>query len=199
MKLGLVTLKFKTLHLESVTVKASLIWGLLLIWHNKYVNSLLNVCEIKPDEWMRLRDLRLRALEESALNLAGSIEEERNFSEEHWRSLFTKLTWVVATINDKDVGLISVENLKGDFGATCWLGGLWADPQYRGQGIARAIFNYLEEVAREKNWLVQGLGVMENNLEAIRAFEKFGFVRRGEPQESRRKPGRFYYRMIKEL
>ena len=163
------------------------------------MKSLIKVSELNPDEWQRLRDLRLRALDESALNLAGSIEEESNYSEQQWRESFKRLTYVVASIDGKDVGLINVENLKGDFGATCWLGGLWSDPKYRGQGVARAIFDYLDEVAKEKNWMVQGLGVMENNLDAIKAFEKFGFVRRGEPQESRRKPGRFYYRMIKAL
>lgn len=159
----------------------------------------LKVSELRPDEWQRLRDLRLAALAESPENLSGNLEEEKAFTEVQWREGFKKLTYLVASIDGVDVGMINVENLKGDFGATCWLGGLWLNPKYRGQGVARALFDYMDSVAKEKDWLVQGLGVMENNANAIVAFEKFGFVQKGEPQESRGKPGYFYYRMIKAL
>jgi GNAT superfamily N-acetyltransferase len=163
------------------------------------VNSKLVVCELTPEHWTRLRDLRLAALAESPENLSGKLEEEKDFTEAQWREGFNKLTYLVASIDGVDVGMINVENLKGDFGATCWLGGLWLNPKYRGQGVARALFDYMDSVAKEKDWVVQGLGVMESNDNAIVAFEKFGFVRMGEPQESRGKPGYFYYRMIKAL
>ncbi len=162
------------------------------------VNSHVVISELQPKDWQRLRDLRYAALAESPANLAGNLEDEKNFTEEKWLEILNKVTWVVATIDGKDVGLINVENLKGDFGATCWLGGLWLDPNYRGQGVARAIFDYLDANAERKDWKVQGLGVMENNP-AIKTFEKFGFVKMGEPQESRGKPGHYYYRMIKAL
>lgn len=167
--------------------------------HNNAVSPSVVVCELTPDEWPRLRDLRLAALAESPENLSGNLDEEKNFTEEQWREGFKKLTCLVASIDGVDVGMINVENLKGDFGATCWLGGLWLNPKYRGQGVARALFDYMDSVAKEKDWLVQGLGVMETNSKAIAAFEKFGFVQMGEPQESRGKPGYFYYRMIKAL
>lgn len=161
--------------------------------------SNVKVIELQPDQWTRLRDLRLAALAESPENLSGKLEEEQNFTEEQWREGFKKLTYLVASIDGVDVGMINVENLKGDFGATCWLGGLWLNPKYRGQGVARALFDYMDSVAKEKDWVVQGLGVMETNSNAITVFEKFGFVQMGEPQESRGKPGYFYYRMIKAL
>lgn len=156
------------------------------------------VSELNAGDWRRLRDLRFAALAESPENLAGNLEDEKNFTEDKWLEILNKVTWVVASIDGKDVGLINVENLQGDFGATCWLGGLWLDPNYRGQGVARAIFNYLDEHAQEKGWQVQGLGVMENNP-AVKAFEKFGFVKKGERVESRGKQGSYYYRMIKAL
>lgn len=159
----------------------------------------LVVTELSPDEWMRLRALRLEALKESPENLSGNLLEEEAFTEQQWRDKFGKLTYLVASIAGEDVAMINVENLQGDFGATCWLGGLWSNPKYRGSGAARALFDYMDQVAEKKDWRVQGLGVMETNANAIAAFEKFGFVRMGEPQESKGKPGYFYYRMIKRL
>ena len=159
----------------------------------------VRVEELQPNQWQRLRDLRLAALAESPENLSGKLEEEKAFTEAQWREGFKKVSYLVASIDGVDVGMINVENLKGDFGATCWLGGLWLNPEYREQGVARALFDYMDSVAKEKDWLVQGLGVMETNARAIAAFEKFGFVQMGEPIESRGKPGYFYYLMIKGL
>ncbi len=163
------------------------------------MSTTVKVTELTPDDWMRLRALRLSALKESPENLSGNLLEEESFTEQQWREKFGKLTYLVASIDGEDVAMINVENLQGDFGATCWLGGLWSNPKFRGSGAARALFDYMDEVAEEKDWRVQGLGVMENNASAIAAFEKFGFVRMGEPQESRGKPGYFYFRMIKGL
>jgi hypothetical protein len=36
-----------------------------------------------------------------------------------------------------------------------------------------------------------------DNYSAIAAYEKLGFVAMGDPQESTKKPGKFYTRMIR--
>jgi GNAT superfamily N-acetyltransferase len=103
----------------------------------------------------------------------------------------------VATVDGKDVAVMSIENLDGDFGATCWVGGCWTDPNHRGLGALRAMFTYLDQQADIRDWSKQGLGVWIDNYSAITAYEKLGFVAMGEPQESTRKPGKFYQRMIR--
>lgn len=167
--------------------------------HNSYMSTEITVTELSSDDWNRLRDLRLAALADSPAILAGKLDEEQNFTEEQWRETFKKLSYVVATIDGKDVAMINIENLVGDFGATCWLGGLWSNPKYRGSGAVRAIFNYMDSVASKRGWMVQGLGVMESNTSAISVFEKYGFTKRGDRVESRGKPGNYYFRMIKSL
>ena len=79
----------------------------------------ITVTELSSDDWNRLRDLRLAALADSPAILAGKLDEEQNFTEEQWRETFKKLSYVVATIDGKDVAMINIENLVGDFGATC--------------------------------------------------------------------------------
>jgi RimJ/RimL family protein N-acetyltransferase len=61
------------------------------------------------------------------------------------------------------------------------------------------MFDFLDSIAESKGWTVQGLGVFVVNESAIAAYRKLGFVAMGEPQESTRKPGNYYQRMIRGL
>ncbi len=153
--------------------------------------------ELDADEWVRLRDIRLRALIDSPHAFGGTFENESAFDEDRWRLQFQKLTYVISSFDGVDAGMMSVENLEGDFGATCWIGGCWSDPDFRGVGLMRAMFEFLDNQATSRDWRVQGLGVWTDNESAIAAYEKLGFVEMGGPQPSTRQPGKFYQRMIR--
>ena len=154
--------------------------------------------ELVPDQWQRLRTLRLASLQESGYAFGGNLDLESAQSEVQWRDKFAKLTYLIVTINAKDIALMSVENLVGDFGATAWIGGCWTNPRYRGQGVLRAMFNFVDQNSETREWKRQGLGVWEDNYSAIAAYEKLGFVAMGDPQESTRVPGKYYQRMIRD-
>ena len=153
--------------------------------------------ELDADEWVRLRDIRLKALIDSPHAFGGTYEKENLFDEQEWRLDFAKQTHIIASVNGVDAAMMFVENLQGDFGATCWIGGCWSDPDFRGTGLMRAMFEFLDNQGKERNWLVQGLGVWTDNNAAIAAYEKLGFVVMGGPQPSTRQPGKFYQRMIR--
>jgi RimJ/RimL family protein N-acetyltransferase len=93
---------------------------------------------------------------------------------------------------------MTLENLVGDFGATVWVGGCWSAPNYRGAGLLKAMMRFVDEHAQEKGWERQGLGVWEDNYSAITAYEKLGFIAKGEPKPSTRVANKFYIRMIRE-
>jgi GNAT superfamily N-acetyltransferase len=150
---------------------------------------------ISPNEWQRLRSIRLEALTESEHAFGGTLEIERAEDENAWRSKFEKLDFLIASVAGVDAALLSVEVLNGDFGATCWIGGCWSDPRFRGKGLMRAMFTFIDE--QEKDWKIQGLGVWTDNYSAIAAYEKLGFVKMGGDTASTRKPGMFYQRMIR--
>ena len=169
-----------------------------LVGHNNSVYRVIEVTELHEDEWTRLRDLRLSSLLESPHAYGGKYEDEKLYTETQWRLGFKKLSFLVASLNGVDVGLMSVEILDGDIDSTCWIGGCWTDPKFRGTGLMRAMFNYLDAHADENNWKVQGLGVWTDNFEAIKAYEFLGFSSIGQPQVSRRLPEKFYQRMIRE-
>jgi GNAT superfamily N-acetyltransferase len=150
---------------------------------------------LTPDQWQRVRAIRLRALEESGYAFGGTFEVESAEDEAMWRLKFEKNDFLIASVDGVDVAILYIEVLKGDFGATCWIGGCWSDPQFRGKGLMRALFTFIDE--QEKDWKVQGLGVWTDNFSAIAAYEKLGFVKMGDDTASTRQPGKFYQRMIR--
>lgn len=159
----------------------------------------LNIRVLPTDEWQVLRDFRLRALADSPENIGGDLATESMWGESEWRAQLAKYDFIVAAINGATVGGMNVERLVGDFGATCWIGSCWIDPEYRRQGILREIFSYFDSVASAHGWLVQGIGVFVDNVTAIAVWEKLGFVKMGDAKPSTRKtdPQRYYQRMIR--
>ena len=155
--------------------------------------------ELSPDEWSRLREIRLASLLESPEAFGSSYEREIAFTEREWRDLFNLNSYLVASIDGKDIAIMFLEKLRGDFGATCWVGGCWSNPQYRGIGALRSMFDYVDSVKDQRGWQIQGLGVFIVNDSAIAAYERLGFKAMGEVQESTRRPGNFYQRMIRGL
>ncbi len=155
--------------------------------------------ELSQDEWSRLREIRLASLLESPEAFGSSYEREIAFTEREWRELFNLNSYLVASIDGKDIAMMFLERLRGDFGATCWVGGCWSNPQYRGIGALRSMFDYVDSVKDQRGWQIQGLGVFIVNESAITAYEKLGFKAMGEVQESTRRPGNFYQRMIRGL
>ena len=150
---------------------------------------------IEPKDWQRLRSIRLEALTDSGHAFGGTLEGESAETESAWREKFVKNDYLIASIDGKDVAMLSIEVLDGDFGATCWIGSCWSNPDFRGKGLLRSLFTYIDK--QDKDWKIQGLGVWTDNYTAIAAYEKLGFVKMGEDTESSRKPGMYYQRMIR--
>lgn len=150
---------------------------------------------LEPNDWQRLRSIRLQALTDSGHAFGGTLEGESAEDEAAWREKFVKNDYLIASVDGRDVAMLSVEVLNGDFGATCWIGSCWSNPDFRGKGLLRSLFTYIDK--QDKDWKIQGLGVWTDNYTAIAAYEKLGFVKMGEDTESTRKPGMYYQRMIR--
>lgn len=150
---------------------------------------------IDPDQWSRLREIRLKALQINPEAFGGTFEKESAEDEAAWREKFNKNDYLIASVDGVDGAIMYIEVLDGDFGATCWIGGCWSDPQFRGKGLFSAMMKFVDQ--QDRGWDVQGLGVWTDNYSAIAAYEKLGFVKMGEDTASTRQPGKFYQRMIR--
>jgi GNAT superfamily N-acetyltransferase len=160
--------------------------------------SQIKVELLTAEQWARARELRLASLRDSAHAFGGNLETESAHTESEWRAKFENLHHVVASVDGIDGAIMTVENLKGDFEATAWIGGCWSSPEYRGVGLLKAMMKFVDEHAQEKGWQRQGLGVWEDNYSAIAAYVKLDFVAMGEPKPSTRVANKFYIRMIRD-
>lgn len=159
----------------------------------------LAVTELTNKSWQRFRDIRVASLTADPDAFGGDLTQILQQSQADWEEKFEAQTPIVATYRDQDIALMVIENIQGDFGATCWIGGCWVQPDFRGHGVMRTMFDYVDQQAENKSWQVQGLGVWVNNFAAIAVYEAIGFSNAGEPKPSTSKPGMFYQRMIKNV
>jgi len=85
----------------------------------------------------------------------------------------------VATISEKIVGcgygLIKQNNSKFSQKEHGYIGFIYVEKKYRGNGINKYIFNAIFDWFRSKNIIEVKLTVYEENPYAIRAYEKIGF------------------------
>jgi GNAT superfamily N-acetyltransferase len=162
------------------------------------MNKNVEVSLLGPDQWERLRAIRIRALRENPEAFGADLNEVETRSKEDWIKDYAKEDYLVASIDGVEVGMLYIEVLKGDHGATCWIGGCWTDPTYRGKGVMRALFNFIDENAKAKNWIRQGLGVWTDNYSAIKAYEYLGFIFVGEKMPGSRE-GKFFQHMVRDF
>jgi GNAT superfamily N-acetyltransferase len=134
---------------------------------------------LTADDWRMLRDLRLRALEDSPDSFRPTFEESSTLPEEYWRGWAAgrpgALQAWAAFRGALPAGIVSatMRDGAGKFGA------LWVAPDERGEGLGRR----LVETACE--WLEAcgasriELDVTEGNPAAA-LYERLGFVATGD-------------------
>lgn len=151
------------------------------------------------ENWQELRDIRLRALEDSPEWFAARIEVESARTPEEWKSELEAAQWRLITKLNETAGMMAVSKAEPLRDADCWLFGCWVTPEFRGHGVMDVIIDELDEICRSEGWVKQGLGVWPNNERAIRAYTKYGFYVGGEPRPSRSRPEQLYIPMFRHL
>ena len=158
----------------------------------------IEVSLLIPDEWERLKQIRIRALTANPEAFGAKSTEVMSQPKDDWLKLYEKEDYLIASSGGVDVGMLYIEVLKGDHGATCWIGGCWTDPDFRGIGVMRSLFNYIDDHASEKGWQRQGLGVWADNLVAINSYKSLGFAFAGEKILGDTS-GKYFQHMVRDL
>jgi GNAT superfamily N-acetyltransferase len=156
------------------------------------MTSKIQVAAFGPDDWERVRDIRLASLQENPEAFGASFETESIRPERFWRARLSKSDFVLASDESGDIGIMFVDQVDEDFASRCWIRGCWVRPEGRGKGVMRALIEYVDSQVDVRPWGEQGLGVWVDNYSAIKAYELIGFKNVGEPLPSTSQPGKFY-------
>jgi ribosomal protein S18 acetylase RimI-like enzyme len=151
---------------------------------------------IRPDEWPRWREARLRMLRDDPAFFSTRYEDSVRQPDDWWRE------WV-AGADGATKALFCAE--EGD----AWLGvvgaflrvdpaeaqlvSLWAAPEARGRGLAPLLVGAVAGWADERGCERIVLFVQEANEPARRLYEKLGFRRTGERDPM---PGRRGFKLV---
>ncbi len=159
----------------------------------------IKIEEPQDSEVLRLRDLRLRALEDApyAFGAKHNVESEKPI--EYWQNYLENTYWCFATFDRKDIGLLAVDKADADRGSDCWMSSWWLAESYRGKGVPKVMLEWLDNLCETKGWHKQGLGVWPENERAIAAYLKLGFVKGEKPIQSRSTPDKMYLPMYRNL
>ena len=136
---------------------------------------------LKPDQWQRLRDIRLCLLKSDPDSFGSTLEREQNYSAEEWaeRSGNPNVATFLATENGIDYG-ISVGGPYRNHGRDCaGMYSVWVDPRMRGRGfggqLTRAVISWAKEAGFDELCLEVG----DHNTAAIAPYERYRFLRTG--------------------
>lgn len=140
----------------------------------------MDVETLAADDWKTLRDVRLRALEDSPTAYISRRQTELTWTEARWRRSFEGALWVVARGRQEIVGLARSVRVDRRPAFERHLESVWVEPRHRRTGVLRTLLRYLAELEPEvREWRVW---VLTGNVEARTVYERLGFESTGERQ-----------------
>ncbi|MEL6341782.1 MAG: GNAT family N-acetyltransferase [Myxococcota bacterium] len=132
-----------------------------------------------PEDWMRSRALRLRALREDPDAFARTHAAEAAQPDAFWKARLVSATaTLLATLDGTDVGISVLapwRDSPGDVG----LFGVWVAADARGKGVGDALMRQAIAEAQAAGVQRIRLEVGDFNQRAINLYARAGFVRSG--------------------
>jgi GNAT superfamily N-acetyltransferase len=149
----------------------------------------IDIRTVHPDEWMAVRDLRLRALTEDATAFGQTLEQAHALGEHDWRRYVgdgSSTITFVATRDGRFVG-ISWGRALGDGDAGLY--GMWVAPEARRRGVGRRLVQSVLDWARTRGVRRVVLDVAEGRAPAHALYAACGFVETGRTAPCESHPG----------
>lgn len=141
----------------------------------------IELVRLDPDDWQRLRDVRLLALADSPGAFGSTLSREQEFDETMWRSRLDPSHGPKLAVLDGDrtVGMVGAFTEDVD-PETVHLVGMWVDPDYRGSGVADQLITGFVADAKDAGRRVVELTVVDTNRTARRCYARHSFRETGE-------------------
>jgi ribosomal protein S18 acetylase RimI-like enzyme len=140
--------------------------------HDRTEQTVVSVTRVGPEDWARLRAVRLASLADSPENFGSNLAKEQAFDEAEWRRRASRPASFIASRDGADVGTAGAFELDGEW----WVMGTWIAPAARGTGVVEALIDACEWVARDAGASAISLGVMEDNDRGRRAYTRLGYA-----------------------
>jgi GNAT superfamily N-acetyltransferase len=140
-----------------------------------------DVVVLGPDDWERLRTIRLEALAESPTSFGSTLAREGQFQEADWRDRLRGSFNCVAHVDGVDAALVG-GFLPGEVPVEAELVSLWVRPEYRGHGYGGHLVETVLLWASTLGCASVFAWATESNEAAIVIYENHGFVRTGDRQ-----------------
>jgi GNAT superfamily N-acetyltransferase len=139
---------------------------------------MLEVRELRPDDWPEWRSIRLAALAESphAFTTRLSDWQGDGDTEQRWRGRLASVPFnAVAQLGGRAVGMVSAT--RDPASGSVELLSLWVVPDARGSGVGDALVNAVVDWARGHAAPTLHLRVIEGNDPAERLYLRHGLRR----------------------
>lgn len=133
-----------------------------------------------PDDWERVRSLRLRALRDAPDAFWAGLDEEAGLSPDEWRARLSADDYgvFVALLDGEDVGLVGVGH-SHHHQTDCAVSMTWVAPEVRSRGVGDALVEAAIAWARSRGFPRVRLWVSDTNPAAERLYERHGFAPTG--------------------
>ncbi len=142
----------------------------------------IKITQLSPDNWQQYKEIRLEAVKTDPAAFGMSYEEELVRAESQWQD-FLKNMWF-ALVDNKVIGMIGlIRNVGEPSKHTAHIVSFWVKPEYRGQGVGKALIQALQEHAKINNIRKLYLQVAVTQESAIKLYEKMGFEKVGQLKE----------------
>ena len=144
---------------------------------------MIEVRAASPDEWRSVRDLRLRALEDSPSAFGSTLERERAYAKREW------LQWISGWERAVNRLLVAIDERtwigmavgsRADDDERVHLYAMWVDPGSRRTGVGRRLVEAVLEWAEAEGATEIELGATAINRDAVVFYERLGFADSGE-------------------
>ena len=142
----------------------------------------VRVNEVPESDWELWRDLRLEALADSPTAFGETLAMARAKTEEDWRSWWDGRPDAgpryIASVDGSPAGMCSI-CFPEDHTKQPLLISMWTSPSARGRGAGRAMLDACVAYSRQEGHSQFRLGVVDDNLTALRMYERYGFTLSG--------------------
>lgn len=143
-------------------------------------NQRVEILRAQADNWMQVREIRLRALSADPKAFGQSWEKESTYDQERWLDRIERIAWFLAVEGDMPIGLVASRREEDSPENERELQAMWVQSSHRGVGVAQKLANAVFEWAKADGADTITLYVHPENRSAFSLYESLGFAKTGD-------------------